>query len=113
MIKRIPDNDDEFYCSNCFPQVNILDYTIKPSPLFKVDLKKEKIKRENLYFGVELEVENMENTISNNDMAERIIDYGVYCKSDSSISNGFEVVTHPFTWDWYKDEGKDICSGQK
>ena len=33
----------------------------------------------------------------------------VYCKDDSSIRNGFEIVTHPGTLDfWLKENGKEI-----
>jgi len=32
----------------------------------------------------------------------------MYCKRDGSLHNGFEVVSHPFSWEWYKDNRKRI-----
>jgi len=59
-----------------------------------------------LYFGIELEVENELNNYSKNEMAEDITTDYLYCKNDGSLSDGFEIVTHPMTFD-YINTNKD------
>lgn len=54
-----------------------------------------------MYFGMEIETENVEQLISNGAGAKILTDTGLfYAKSDGSISDGFEAVSHPFTWPW-------------
>lgn len=99
--------DEGYYCSeSCAPEENnaINSYMYKPAPNFKFIGKQEKLAK-NDTFGIELEIENVKNTHYNDEIAEEITDYFdnfVYCKSDGSLDSGFEIVTHPFTWKWYK-----------
>lgn len=103
------EEDDCDYCDSCHEQNesrSIHDYSFKPSPDYKLSPSKERQRRA-LYFGVELEIENRDGKVSNGDKAEEITDDNIYCKYDGSLNNGFEIVTHPFTWYWYKDTGKE------
>lgn len=56
------------------------------------------------YFGVELEVER--NGCIGHDTA--IADSGIaardelYCKADGSLDDGFEIVSHPCTWEYWR-----------
>ncbi len=63
-----------------------------------------------LYLGFELEVGNKAHSTNNSDAAEELIgtaDDFLYCKADCSINgntgDGFEIVSHPFTWQWLQD----------
>ena len=86
------------YCDECYPKHKgkIHDYSHKPEPIFyrnnknQVDL-----------FGVELEVDNGGNNTEN---AGKLLDImnddeedHIYIKNDSSIDDGFEIVSHPAT----------------
>ena len=82
-------------------QMDIESYSYKPNPIF-YNLKQDKPQ---LYMGVELEV--CRNNLEDFKAPERIKEYDLfYCKEDGSINPsgglGFEIVTHPFTMDWFK-----------
>lgn len=59
---------------------------------------------EELYMGVELEIDGGNG--NNNDIAKHCIDMlnesNIYCKHDGSLQSGFEIVTHPCTYDYHK-----------
>lgn len=102
------------YCCTCggdrnLPLVPYNGYFLQPYD-YKPTLKFYSLKGDNdLYFGVELEVENVKDVCNNTQMIEKLIPvFGnfVYYKRDGSINNGFELVTHPFTWRWYKESRK-------
>lgn len=89
----------ESYCSDCWSQRKskyIHEYGYRP----EAELKKEKWE-EDLYLGIELEVQHEDFK----DKAEKFIKFleqeniedRIYLKSDSSIGDGFEIVTHPST----------------
>jgi len=84
--------EDGCDCGDC-----IHSYSYKPNPIFhSIPNKKEKF-----YIGVELETESKGNCKQS--CAEDINDISdlFYLKNDSSIDDGFEVVSHPFTEQWY------------
>lgn len=103
---------NDYLCNSCYESCqmdveNIIDdYYYKPDPIFYGESE------DNLYLGVELEVDN---TSGNYDKkliykaAESILDeYGdqLYLKHDGSLSHGFEIVSHPATLDYhYNDFG--------
>ena len=71
----------------------IHNYSYRPRPLFFPDANHP------YYLGIELEVEVCGDE-SRNDCAEMIVEglsNRVYLKEDGSLSNGFEIVTHPHT----------------
>ena len=87
---------DGCFCENCYddlrPAQVIHEYSYKPSPLFYGTGPR--------YFGVELEIdlegEDEENAYRLLEIANRYNEY-LYCKHDSSLTDGFELVTHPMS----------------
>lgn len=67
-------------------------------------------KKTNLRFGIELEIENKKRTTTNSQLAENITKLFnfVYCVHDGSLNNGFEIVTHPFTYTYLKEHINDF-----
>lgn len=94
------ENRGEDYCDHCYRgnSENIHDAGYKPSPEWKRG-KNEPSKPE--YYGFELEVENR-GSEDNDDMAGSMPDF-TYCKEDGSIYNGFEIVSHPLSFQWIKE----------
>lgn len=90
----------EYCLQNAAGARRLHNYSFKPDPLFRktiIDLDERA-----LHFGTEVEVE-----LVRSDRVEALkilgeLDEGelFYCKSDSTIDNGFEVVSHPFTYNW-------------
>ncbi len=104
------DDEDLPYCRDCFERMNcnpIKNYSYKPEPIFYGS--------SNLFLGVELEVdkggyirENAQELLElANTSTERI-----YCKHDGSLSDGFEIVSHPMCLDYHTKEmnWKDILT---
>ena len=101
--------DGEYYCRECYDEVcngdSINDYNYKPEPIFYGN--------GTTHFGVELEIDIGGKEISNadeileiaNDSAEHI-----YIKSDGSLEDGMEIVTHPMILEYHLNEfcWKDI-----
>ena len=105
----IPTNDTYYddmsdypYCERCYRRLQsnpIKAYSYKPDPIFYGS--------DSLFLGVELEIDKGgENT----DNAEILMNIGnsnakhIYAKHDGSIHNGFEIVSHPMTLDYHKNE---------
>ena len=90
-------------CENCNNRV-IHDYSYRPDPIFHSTDKGER-----LFFGVELE---MEVHRMYNDAAEYAHQLEgmdlAYLKHDGSLNQGFELVTHPMSHDFYKNEADDL-----
>ncbi len=92
------ENDDH----ECYRNGLIYDYSYKPAPQF--------YGKAQYHFGFELEVEDSnEHGVDNG--AQVVIDQlgdRVYCKHDGSLNDGFEIVSHPHSfdqlenlnWDW-------------
>ena len=101
------DDDGDDYCHECYDERNneaiIHSYAYKPSPVFYGKTET------GLYFGFELEVENHLSRCQNKDAAEQAPDF-CYCKRDGSLHNGFEIVSHPVTFQWLKENSKAISS---
>jgi hypothetical protein len=86
--------DNGCYCNSCWDRYegdkSIQSYGYKPPPKFTG--------KGPLFFGFELEIENDKGQLDNYEAAESLPE-DVYCKSDCSINDGFEIVSHPFSWD--------------
>jgi hypothetical protein len=86
----------------------VLNYSTKPRPTFLVDIEgKETTQYDTLFAAFELEVEAEEDKTSQQltrDALELRGKNWLYCKHDGSIGRGFEVVSEPFTWKWFKSE---------
>jgi len=102
----IHDNDtywsgDYPYCSHCYDDLDteIEEYSYKPDPIFYGE--------GNRFFGIELE---MDCAGKDDDNARRIKEQAnlrcehIYCKSDGSLDDGFEIVSHPMTLDYHQHE---------
>ena len=91
--------DDSYYCSQCYHEKThvIRQYSYKPEPIFYGKGKP--------FLGVELEIDSGGK---DSDNAREILDIAnsdnkkhIYIKSDSSIDDGMEIVTHPMTLDYH------------
>jgi hypothetical protein len=98
------DNGDT-YCESCFDEADvntiIHDHNYTPCIEFYGDDRKE------LHLGLEYEVYNNTNSYNNTTVAECINDAFsdfFYLKEDSSINNGFEIVSHPSTLHYHQKE---------
>ena len=103
---RLIHNDDSYeygdyyYCHECYDEVCdddvINDYSYKPDPIFYGNSDR--------YFGVELEID-IGGKDNNN--AEKILEIAnngdefIYIKSDGSLEDGMEIVTHPMSLDYH------------
>jgi len=95
---------DEYYCDYCYDDecqddedALIKGYYYKPSPEF--------YGKAPYYFGIELEIGSIpENKY---ELAEKLQEEFpfLYLKEDGSLENGFEVVTHPLSFNFIKDCG--------
>ena len=90
------------YCPSCYDELEdceIEDYSYKPSPVF--------FGTGNRFFGIELEIDcggkDNNNARLLKDIANTHHDH-VYTKSDGSLDDGFEIVSHPMTLDYHIHE---------
>jgi hypothetical protein len=98
-------------CDNCEPDSNIIhDYSYRPDPVFHTTKSDDK-----LFFGIEIEVENGKGAGWENKSQAAQYAYErleptdlAYLKSDGSLSDGFEIVTHPMTHDYYMNHAPDL-----
>ena len=96
------DDDDYAYCDRCYEErqnSSIHEYNYKPDPIFYGDSKR--------YFGVELEIDeggkNGDNADTLLGIGNRVAEH-IYIKSDGSLSDGMEIVTHPMSLRYHKDK---------
>lgn len=87
-------------CHRCYNETHtkvIKSYDYKPTPsFFKVS------PNDDVFLGIELEVERSSGAIDREDMAEMIDHDFLYFKRDGSLDDGFEIVTHPMTISYIK-----------
>lgn len=103
-VEDIHEDDNGVYCTCCADDLGILgggieNYYYKPAPIFYGSSSPE-----DLYMGVELEVDGGgEHNDNANYVTELINQDGefVYCKHDGSLDEGFEIVSHPTTLDYH------------
>lgn len=77
----------------------IRSYSYKPEPLFH----QNKGEKNPMFMGIELEVENELEETTCKKMSKLVHDQIgdiVYMKTDGSLSNGFEIVSHPMTMEY-------------
>lgn len=102
------DDCDEYYadgCSNCEPESKVIhDYSYRPDAIFHSTDKNER-----LFFGIEIEVEARNNLTDASNYAYQLeAEELAYLKHDGSLNHGFEVVTHPMSHDFFKNEADDF-----
>ncbi|WP_280227539.1 hypothetical protein [Nocardia farcinica] len=89
------------YCSSCehspTGHPHIHDYSYKPVPVFHGDGP--------LFFGLELELKTPRHVLDDaaDTAADHLGELG-YLKEDGSISCGFEIVTHPMSYTYAREE---------
>jgi len=105
------------YCSNCVPRDIIRNYSWKPTPIFHTQLgeelsyNNESTKEKRIVFGFELEVENYDKVYTNEQLANALKDrFGsfLYFKHDGSLNDGFEIISHPMTYTYFKNHKQEL-----
>ena len=105
--------DERYICNDCNRETRIIkSYSYTPNPIFHTSKNERNYDRfenseKRLVFGFELEVENKSREFSNEECAKRLKEIGgdlIYFKEDSSIDYGFEIVSHPMTYDYFKSK---------
>ena len=98
---------DAHLCADCIRNIEedmsdlINDYSYKPYPIFYGE------SNDNCFLGIELEVDNETDSFKSEKTyiaAKYLTDtYGgkLYLKHDSSLSHGFEIVSHPCSADYH------------
>ena len=97
-------------CDRCSDDTNsdgvrvIHDYSYRPDAIFHSTNKDER-----LFFGIEIEVEARDSLKDSAEYAHQLeaLDLA-YLKHDGSLNNGFEIVTHPMSHDFFKNEAGDF-----
>jgi hypothetical protein len=107
------DDCDEYYaegCEECLNSRDIHDYQYRPDPIFR-SVEGENTK---LYFGIEIETEVSRvgrDITACSEYAAQILEHEhdlAYLKHDGSLNNGFEIVTHPASHAYYKQEDNPL-----
>ena len=105
---------DEYWfdgCTNCDQEDDerlIHDYSYKPDAIFHSTEVDDK-----LFFGIEMETEakrgNWDTRREASEYAQRLEPMELaYLKNDGSLNCGFEIVTHPMTHDFLKNEADEL-----
>ena len=102
------DECDNYYadgCTDCSIEPDTIhDYSYRPDLIFHTTDKDER-----LFFGMEIELECRNGRYDPADYAGRLEEYDLgYLKSDGSLNDGFEIVTHPMTHDFFKNEATEF-----
>jgi hypothetical protein len=99
-------------CDRCSDEISddgvrlIHDYTYRPDAIFHSTDKNER-----LFFGIEIEVEARDSLRDSAQHAYQLESMDLaYLKHDGSLNNGFEIVTHPMSHDFFKNEAGDLWS---
>ena len=95
------DGDDNAYCASCWDEHSevIHEYSYTPDLVFHGKGLR--------HFGVELEIDDG-GTVNSN--AQKLLDIAnkdaenLYIKTDGSLDEGLELVTHPMTLEYHLDE---------
>lgn len=97
------DEDNDYpYCSECYSRrkrKSIHNYNYKPEPIFYGEGKR--------FFGVELEIDSGGKLTEN---AVRLLELGnadaenIYIKGDGSLDDGMEIVTHPMSLEYHRNQ---------
>lgn len=123
-LAEVCEECDETYIGRCtcLNEYSIKNYSYKPNPptFFDVYERNGSTVRKTMYFGVEVELDyrraNRENAaaivIKRTNEAVKQLKRShmvkgeqlgfMYAKNDSTVGNGAEFVTCPFTFDWFK-----------
>ena len=98
------DEYNESGCDSCTSSRVIHDYSYRPDPIFHSTDKNER-----LFFGIEVEMESRSRYTDSSEYAYQLEDMELaYLKHDGSLNCGFELVTHPMSHDYYKNQASDL-----
>jgi hypothetical protein len=103
------DDCDEYNADGCDRCINegsrlIHDYSYRPDAIFHSTDKNER-----LFFGIEIEVEAKDDLRASAEYAHQLESMDLaYLKHDGSLNNGFEIVTHPMSHDFFKNQASDF-----
>ena len=107
------DDCDEYNadgCDRCSEDMSndgtrlIHDYSYRPDAIFHSTKDDER-----LFFGIEIEVEARDNLRDSAEYAHQLESMDLaYLKHDGSLNNGFEIVTHPMSHDFFKNNAQDF-----
>ncbi len=92
-------NGDSPYCDRCYDNLSteIEEYSYKPEPIFYGDGTR--------FFGIELEIDYGGKDDDNARILKQIANSRgehIYVKSDGSLDEGLELVSHPMSLDYHK-----------
>ena len=92
-------------CYTCDTEPDVIhDHNYRPDLIFHTTDKNER-----LFFGMEIELECRNGRSEPAERANELEGHELaYLKSDGSLSNGFEIVTHPMTHDFFKNEATEF-----
>lgn len=97
------ENDSDPFCEDCYNNrhrhKSIHNYSYKPEPLFCGEGDR--------FFGAELEIDVGGKLSANADKILRAGNGGterIYIKGDGSLEDGMEIVTHPMTLEYHRDQ---------
>jgi hypothetical protein len=94
-------------CDSCSDEDGIRiihDYSYRPDAIFHSTDKNER-----LFFGLEIEVEARDNLRESAEYAHQLESMDLaYLKHDGSLNSGFEIVTHPMSHEFFKNEASDF-----
>jgi hypothetical protein len=93
-------------CKECYEGSTIIHpWEWKPTPIFKLSKKNPKMVKDKLLYGVEVEIESCGNNLKYHIAHALVEEFGdyIYPKEDATIRNGIEIVSHPFSWQDYRD----------
>lgn len=82
------------------------DYSYHPDPIFHSTEDNAR-----LFFGMEIEVEAVGNRKDSAQYTYNRLEVEnslAYLKNDSSLNNGFEIVTHPMTYDFFTNQADEF-----
>lgn len=95
---------DQGFCEDCNDTRLVHDYNYRPDPIFHSTTNSER-----LFFGIEIEVEAGRNISDASEYAQQLESLDLaYLKSDGSLSCGFEIVTHPMSHAFLKNEAQEF-----
>lgn len=102
-------------CTECDPRSRVIhDYSYKPTPIFHNTGEDDfNFAHSSVpYMGIELEIENR-GSVSTAGLSDTFHEWdeneeNFYLKYDGSLSNGFEIVSHPRTLESWKELSSDF-----
>ncbi|MEG1207553.1 MAG: amidoligase family protein, partial [Angelakisella sp.] len=108
-----PEDDDDYpYCYDCYlvrkRNISLHEYGYRPEPIFYGDGTR--------YFGVELEIDDGGKCNDNARVLTELVnkhENHIYIKTDGSLDDGMEIVTHPMTLTYHQQQMPWLAIAEK